>query len=68
MSLFTNETRKKLNYWFFWINLVFAFTLAFVGSWMCVVNLAVSFFCWAAYKYQDALEEKVRIKGLDDKK
>ena len=68
MSLFTNETRKKLNYWFFWINLVFAFTLAFAGSWMCLVNLAVSFFCWIAYKYQDALEEKVRIKGLDDKK
>ncbi len=41
--------------------------LAFAGSWMCVVNLAVSFFCWFAYKYQDALEEKVRIKGLDDK-
>ena len=68
MSLFTNETRKKLNYWFFWINLVIAFILAFAGSMMCFLNLAVAFFCWCAYKYQDALEEKVRIKGLDDKK
>jgi hypothetical protein len=68
MSLITNETRKKFNYWFFWINLVFAFMLAFTGSWMCLVNLSVSFFCWFAYKYQDALEEKVRIKDLDDKK
>tara|TARA_B100000676_G_scaffold298768_1_gene342203 strand:- start:450 stop:656 length:207 start_codon:yes stop_codon:yes gene_type:complete len=68
MSLFTNETRKKLNYTFFWINLVIAFILAFAGSMMCFLNLAVAFFCWCAYKYQDALEEKVRIKGLDDKK
>ena len=68
MSLFTNETRKKLNYWFFWINLVFAFTLAFAGKLTCLVNLAVSFFCWFAYKYQDALEEKVRSKDLDEKK
>ncbi len=68
MSLFTNETRKKLNYTFFWINLAVAFFLAFAGSMMCFLNLAVSFFCWCAYKYQDALEEKVRIKGIDDKK
>tara|TARA_A100001037_G_scaffold244817_1_gene225861 strand:+ start:48409 stop:48615 length:207 start_codon:yes stop_codon:yes gene_type:complete len=68
MSLFTNETRKKFNYAFFWINLVIAFILAFAGSMMCFLNLAVAFFCWCAYKYQDALEEKVRIKGLDDKK
>ena len=60
--------RAKLNYIFFWVNLIVAFVLAYGGSWMCVVNLAVSFFCWFAYKYQDALEEKVRIKGLDDKK
>ena len=68
MSLFTNETRKKLNYTFFWFNLIIAFILAFAGSMMCFLNLAIAFFCWCAYKYQDALEEKVRIKGLDDKK
>ena len=68
MSLFTNETRKKLNYAFFWINLVVAFVLAYGGSMMCFLNLAIAFFCWCAYKFQDALEEKTRIKGLDDKK
>ena len=68
MSLFTNETRKKLNYWFFWINLIVAIILAYGGSWFCIFSLAVSFFCWCAYKYQDALEEKLKIKGLDDKK
>jgi hypothetical protein len=68
MSLFTNETRKKINYWFFWINLFFAFTLAFAGSWMCVINLVVSFFCWSAYKYQDAIEEKLHINDLDEKR
>jgi len=68
MSFITNETRKKLNYTFFWINLIVAFVLAFAGSMMCFLNLAVAFFCWCAYKYQDALEAKVKIKGLDDKK
>ena len=68
MSLITNETRKKLNYAFFWINLLVAFFLAYHGSMMCFLNLAVAFFCWCAYRYQDTLEEKTRIKGIDDKK
>jgi|TARA_B110000495_G_C22651913_1_gene386438 hypothetical protein len=68
MSFITNETRKKLNYVFFWVNLLAAFLLAYHGSWMCLVNLGVAFFCWCAYRFQDALEEETRIKGLDDKK
>jgi hypothetical protein len=66
MSLISNETRKKLNYIFFWINLVIAFIVAYAGSYLCILNLAVSFFCWFAYKYQDILEEK--LKNIDDKK
>ena len=66
MSLISNETRKKLNYIFFWINLVIAFIVAYADSYLCILNLAVSFFCWFAYKYQDILEEK--LKNIDDKK
>lgn len=66
MSLISNETRKKLNYIFFWINLVIAFIIAYAGSFLCIINLIVSFFCWSAYKYQDILEEK--LKNIDDKK
>ena len=56
MSLFTDETRKKLNYIFFWINLGVAFVLAYAGSMMCFLNLAVAFFCWAAWKFQTHME------------
>ena len=60
--------RAKLNYIFFWVNLIVAFVLAYGGSWFCIFSFLVSFFSWCAYKYQDALEEKLKIKGLDDKK
>ena len=66
MSFLTNEARKKINYYFFWINPIVAFIVAYAGSYLCIVNLAVSFFCWSAYKYQDMLEEK--LKNIDDKK
>lgn len=66
MSFLSNEARKKINYYFFWINLIVAFIVAYAGSYLCIVNLAVSFFCWSAYKYQDMLEEK--LKNIDDKK
>ena len=65
MSFLTNEARKKINYYFFWINLVVAFIVAYVGSYLCIVNLAVSFFCWSAYKYH-ALDEK--LKNIDGQK
>ena len=48
--------RTKLNYIFFWVNLVIAFYLASVGSVLCFLNLAVAFFCWAAYKFQNYME------------
>ena len=54
------STRSKLNYIFFWINLVVAFVLAYGGSMMCFLNLAIAFFCWAAYKYQDKLDEELK--------
>ena len=49
--------RTKLNYIFFWVNLVVAFFLAYLGSMMCFLNLAVAFFCWAAYKFQNHMEK-----------
>lgn len=58
--------RAKLNYIFFWINLIVAFILAYGGSWFCIFSLIVSFFSWSAYKFQDKLEDK--LKNIDDKK
>ena len=49
--------RAKLNYIFFWVNLVVAFFLAYHGSMMCFLNLAVAFFCWLAYKFQNRMEK-----------
>ena len=49
--------RTKLNYIFFWVNLVIAFYLASAGSMMFFLNLAVAFFCWAAYKFQNRMEK-----------
>ena len=49
--------RAKLNYIFFWVNLVIAFYLASAGSMMCFLNLAVAFFCWCAYKFQNRMEK-----------
>ena len=66
MSFLTNEARKKINYYFFWINLIVAFIVAYAGSYLCIINLVVSFFCWSAYKYQDALDEK--LKNIDEQK
>jgi hypothetical protein len=60
MSLFEPKTRKKLNYAFFWINLLMAFFLAYNGSFLCILNLIVSFFSWCAYKFQDNLEEQLK--------
>jgi uncharacterized protein YhhL (DUF1145 family) len=51
------STRAKLNYVFFWINLVVAFVLAYGGSMMCFLNLAIAFFCWSAYKFQNHMEK-----------
>lgn len=62
----TRETRKKLNYAFFWINLFIAFIFAYQGSYFSVLSLFVSFFCWSAYKYQDILDSK--LNNIDDKK
>ena len=66
MSFLTNEARKKINYYFFWINLFVAFIVAYAGSFLCLVNVVVSFLCWSAYKYQDSLEAK--IKNVDEEK
>lgn len=60
------SSRAKLNYIFFWINLIVAFILAYGGSWFCLFSFTVSFFCWSAYKFQDKLEEQ--LKNIDDKK
>jgi len=53
------ETRKKLNFFFFVLNLVIAFVTAYNGSYLCILNLFVSFICWSAYKYQDNLEKEL---------
>lgn len=60
--------RTKANYIFFWINLFVAFMLAFNGSWMSILHLIISFFCWAAYKYADSLSEKLEKekKNIDE--
>jgi hypothetical protein len=58
--------RAKLNYVFFWINLIVAFILAYGGSWFCIFSLIVSFFCWSAYKFQDKIEEQT--KSVDEEK
>lgn len=58
--------RAKLNYIFFWINLIVAFLLAYGGSWFCIFSLMVSFFCWGAYKFQDKLQQQ--INKVDDQK
>ena len=70
MSFSDLPFRTKANYIFFWINLFIAFMLAFNGSWMCIFHLVISFLCWAAYKYADALSEKLekQQKNIDDKK
>ena len=62
--------RTKANYIFFWINLFLAFMLAFNGSFLAILHLAISFLCWAAYKYADSLSEKLtkQQKNIDDKK
>ena len=62
--------RTKANYIFFWINLFVAFMLAFNGSWMSILHLIISFFCWAAYKYADTLSEKLenQKKNIDEEK
>ncbi len=62
--------RTKANYIFFWINLFLAFMLAFNGSLMAILHLAISFLCWAAYKYADSLSEKLqkRQNEVDDQK
>ena len=62
--------RTKANYIFFWINLFVAFMLAFNGSWMSILHLIISFFCWAAYKYADSLSEKLakEKKNIDEEK
>lgn len=52
--------RAKLNYIFFWTNLVIAFILAYAGSMMCFLNLAVAFFCWCAYKFQNHMEKMTK--------
>ena len=62
MSFSDLPVRTKANYIFFWINLFIAFMLAFNGSWMCIFHLVISFLCWAAYKYADALSEKLAKK------
>ena len=66
MRLISRSTRKTLNYSFFWINLVIAFILAYGGSYLSVISLFVSFFCWCAYKYKDKLEDS--LKNIDEKK
>ena len=58
--------RAKLNYIFFWINLIVAFILAYGGSWFCIFSLIVSFFSWVAYKFQDKIEDQ--NKNIDEEK
>ena len=58
------SNRAKLNYIFFWINLIVAFILAYGGSWFCLFSFTVSFFSWSAYKFQDKLEDK--LNNIDD--
>jgi len=60
------SSRAKLNYIFFWINLIVAFILASTGSFLSVFSVIVSFFCWCTYKYQDDFDKKTKIKKLDD--
>jgi hypothetical protein len=44
--------------------------LAFNGSWMSILHLIISFFCWVAYKYADSLSEKLakEKKNIDEEK
>jgi len=60
------SNRAKLNYVFFWINLIVAFILAYGGSWFCIFSLVVSFFSWTAYKFQDKIEDQ--NKNIDEEK
>jgi|TARA_B110000444_G_scaffold247905_1_gene271120 hypothetical protein len=60
MSFSELTNRAKLNYVFFWINLIVAFILAYGGSWFCIFSLIVSFLCWSSYKFQDQLEEQTK--------
>lgn len=66
MSFSELTNRAKLNYVFFWINLIVAFILAYGGSWFCIFSLGVSFFCWSAYKFQDKFVEQ--NKSVDEEK
>ena len=59
MSFSELPFRTKANYIFFWINLFLAFMLAFNGSLMGILHLAISFLCWA-YKYGILLSEKLQ--------
>lgn len=60
------SNRAKINYIFFWINLIVAFILAYKGSWFCIFSLIVSFFSWSAYKFQDKIEDQ--NKNIDEEK
>ena len=60
------SNRAKLNYVFFWINLIVAFILAYGGSWFCIFSLVVYFFSWTAYKFQDKIEDQ--NKNIDEEK
>ena len=60
------SNRAKINYIFFWINLIVAFILAYEGSWFCIFSLIVSFFSWSAYKFQDKIEDQ--NKNIDEEK
>lgn len=62
----TRKTRKKLNYAFFWINLIIAFIFAYQGSFFSIFSFSVSFFCWCAYRFEDQLDASVN--NIDDNK